>query len=105
MATLMWVGRIPPRRFRRYCPAYRRPGSAVLGDAQTERDLDTNPAWMAETFQFQARISAQVRYVSMFADHTSNGDGPIVGIYADADNSPETLHSQTPPGRDVARGK
>ncbi len=67
----------------------------LVGDTKVEANRDSNPAGMAEAFQYTASASGTVRKLAVYVDGSSTASKVVVGLYTNASrNTPGTLLTQ-----------
>jgi len=59
----------------------------LLGDQSVEGNSDSNPAGMAEAYQFTAIASGTVNQLVIYIDVTSTASQVVVGLYSNASNN------------------
>jgi hypothetical protein len=69
-------------------------GPPLLGDADVEKVMDSNPAGTAEAFATRVRFAGQLSRLHLYLDSASTARRVIVGIYADRSGRPGALQGQ-----------
>ena len=69
-------------------------GPPLLGDANVEDTVASNPAGTAEAFLTQARYSGQMTRLHLYVDSSSTAPQAVVGIYSDRFLRPGALEAQ-----------
>ncbi|MET1007718.1 MAG: hypothetical protein ABWX96_19365 [Propionibacteriaceae bacterium] len=72
-------------------PAEERPPGPVVGSAEIQPWVDTNPAGTSEAFQYTATGSSTVSTFDAYLDATSTATRLIVGVYSDEAGEPGKL--------------
>jgi hypothetical protein len=71
------------------------PSAPLIGDSTIERTRDSNPAGLAEAFQFTANASGAMNQLSVYIDASSTATQVLVGLYTNtARNAPGALLAQ-----------
>jgi hypothetical protein len=77
-------------------------GLTLVGDQKIEAQIDSNPAGVAEAFQYVATTTGQVTRLSLYVDSSSAASSIVVGLYDDSgSNHPGTLLTQATLGAPV----
>ncbi len=66
----------------------------LLGDADVEGTVDSNPAGTAEAFRETARSSRQLSGLRLYVDARSTAAQVVLGVYSDRKGHPGTLREQ-----------
>ena len=68
--------------------------TVLVGDQVVRSNVDSNPAGMAEAFQYTATASGSATRLVVYVDGGSTASQVVVGLYADAGNTPGALLAQ-----------
>ena len=70
-------------------------GPPLLGDADVEKLVDSNPAGTAEAFVTRAGFSGQTSRLHLYVDSRSTARKVVVGVYSDKRGHPGALQAQS----------
>jgi hypothetical protein len=69
-------------------------GPPLLGDADIESGVDSNPAGVAEAFATTAGSTGRLSALHLYVDASSSATQAVVGVYADKKGHPGALQAQ-----------
>jgi hypothetical protein len=75
-------------------PPVEEPAAPLLGSAEVQPSVDSNPSGTAEAFQYTASRSVTARFLHVYLDERNDADQVIVGVYNDAEGEPGRLLSR-----------